>query len=149
MPENIEEGIIVRGIQPDEARVNVTWNNQNGDLPEPVRLDLTDGDVKQMVAEAIRGGGIPGVDADQNVDLTDFVVTRFGAKDDLPNRLVIRPKVPFGSRCQPCGLDASHADVAECMRDLMNYIEPHIRATPKFQRVLQAGYDAMKAELAK
>jgi hypothetical protein len=144
-----EDAIVVRGIRDDEARVNVTWGGQNGDLPDPVHVDSADGDVKQMLAEASRGGGIPGIAADRNVDLGDFVVDRFAAKDDLPNRISVRPKTPFGVRCQPCGLNADHADLAECMRDLMNYIEPDIRATHKFQRVLQAGYDAMKAELAK
>lgn len=95
MPEELV-GIVVRGIQPDEARVNVTWANQNGDLPDPVNVDAADGDIKQMVAEAVRGGGIPGIAADPNIDLTDFVVTRFAAKDELPNRVVVRPKTPFG-----------------------------------------------------
>jgi hypothetical protein len=35
------------------------------------------------------------------------------------------------------------------MRDLMNYVEPHIRVTPQFQKALAAGYEAMKIQLAK
>lgn len=52
-------------------------------------------------------------------------------------------------KCQPCGLDAEHATVADCMRDLMHYVEPKIRETPQFQRALAAGYEAMKSQLAK
>jgi hypothetical protein len=52
-------------------------------------------------------------------------------------------------KCQLCGLDAAHETVAECMRDLMNYVEPRIRETPQFQRALAAGYEAMKIQLAK
>jgi hypothetical protein len=78
------------------ARLNVTINGQNGDLPDPVSYDATDGDIKQIVTEAIHTGYIPGIDADANADLTDFVVDRFPASEDLPPRLMVRPKVPFG-----------------------------------------------------
>lgn len=83
-------------IETHEARVNVTWQGQNGELPDPVSYDAADGDVLQWASEAIRGGDIPGIDADPTVSLQDFVVDRFAAKDDLPNRISIRPKTPFG-----------------------------------------------------
>jgi hypothetical protein len=78
-----------------EAKVNITYKGQNGDLPDPVTFDATDGDIKTWVTEAIRGG-IPGVAADPNADFSDFVVDRFSADGDMPNRLMIRPKTPFG-----------------------------------------------------
>jgi hypothetical protein len=83
-------------IAEHEAKVNVTYGGQNGDLPDPVAFDSTDGDVRGWVSEALRGG-IPGIDA-QEVDLTDFVVDRFSANEARPYNLIqLRPKVPFGS----------------------------------------------------
>ena len=80
-----------------EAKVNVTYSGSNGDLPDPVRFDATDVEVKQWVAEAIRGGGIAGIPADQNADITDFVVDRFRPTDARPHNLLsLRPKTPFG-----------------------------------------------------
>ena len=90
-------------FQPTEARLNVTWAGSNGDLPDPVFFDAPDGDVKQMVAEAIRAGSVPGISADPHVNLTDFVVDRFSATAEVPfNRLFLRPKTPFGG--SPKGL---------------------------------------------
>ena len=80
-----------------DARVNVTYNGSNGDLPDPVDYDAPDDAIRQMVQEALRAGGIPGIDADPSADLTNFVVDRFAAKDDLPARIGIRPKTPFGA----------------------------------------------------
>lgn len=80
-----------------EARVNITWAGQNGDLPDPVAFDATDGDVKQWVSEAVRGG-IPGIRADPAINLQDFVVDRFNSTDARPYNLIqIRPKTPFGA----------------------------------------------------
>lgn len=84
-------------IEVHEAVVNITWDGQNGDLPDPVSYDAANGDVLQWAAEAIRGGGIPGIDADPNVNLQDFVVEKYAAKDTQPNKIVVRPKTPFGS----------------------------------------------------
>lgn len=80
-----------------EARVNVTYKGQNGDLPDPVNFEATNGDVLGWVSEALRTGGIPGITADPTANLADFVVDRFASDADLPNRLMIRPKTPFGS----------------------------------------------------
>jgi hypothetical protein len=82
--------------QGPDAQLNITYGGENGDYPDPVDFDSGDGDIKQVAAEAIRDGYVPGIAADVNVNLTDFVVDRFPAKDDLPNRLVLRPKTPFG-----------------------------------------------------
>ncbi len=84
-------------IGTNEARVNVTYAGQNGELPDPVSFDATDGDIKMWVAETIRGGGVAGIPAAQNADFTDFVVDRFEANEARPYRLIqVRPKTPFG-----------------------------------------------------
>lgn len=81
----------------DEARVNVTWNGQNGDLQDPVFFESTDGDLRAMVTEAVQNGDVPGVAADPNANFTDFVVDRFRATNEQDwNKIHIRPKTPFG-----------------------------------------------------
>lgn len=84
-------------IQDNEARVNVTWQGQNGDLPDPVSFDATNGDVLQWITEAVRGGDVPGITADPSADFSDFVVDRFSATEARPYNLIqVRPKTPFG-----------------------------------------------------
>lgn len=91
------EEALERALQPHEARVNVTWGGQNADLPDPMSYDANDGDVKQMITEALRTGGIPGLNPDAAADLTDFVVDRFPSNETRPFNLIqIRPKTPFG-----------------------------------------------------
>jgi len=80
-----------------EAVLNITWQGQNGDLPNPILFDSTDVDIRRWATEAVRGG-IPGITADANVNFQDFVVERFSATAGLPNRVVLRPKTPFGGR---------------------------------------------------
>ena len=92
-------GLVEQVIAASEARVNITWNGSNGDLEATVNRDATDGDIKQWVAEAIRSGSVPGIPADPAVDLTDFVIDRFGPTEARPYALLVtRPKVPFGAR---------------------------------------------------
>ena len=80
-----------------EARVNVTYMGENGDLPDPVDYDAADGDVKAWVTEAVQNGDVPGIPADPNANFTDFVVDRFDANTEVDyNRLMVRPKTPFG-----------------------------------------------------
>ena len=80
-----------------EARINITWRGQNGDLPNPAPFDAGDGDIKQWVTEAVRNGSIPGIRADEGAEFHDFVVDRFGPNDQRPYNLIqIRPKTPFG-----------------------------------------------------
>ena len=84
-------------IQIHEARVNITWQGQNGDLPDPVSFDATDGDVLQWVTEAVRAGDVPGIHADRRAVFRDFVVDRYAANDARPFNLIqVRPKTPFG-----------------------------------------------------
>jgi hypothetical protein len=81
-----------------EAKVNVTYKGQNGDLPDPVNFESTNGDVLGWVAEAIHTGSIPGINADPTANLADFVVDRFASDPQIRpyNLLQIRPKTPFG-----------------------------------------------------
>lgn len=84
-------------IQAGMAKLTITYNGQQGDLPDPVSYDSTDADLKQMATESIRTGYVPGIDTVAAVDLSDFVVDRFPARDDVPfARVSIRPKTPFG-----------------------------------------------------
>lgn len=81
-----------------EAWMNITWHGQNGDLPDPVPFHASDLELKQWAAEAIRGGSVPGIKRYRSrVSLYDFIVDRFPAnKNALYNRIMIRPKTPFG-----------------------------------------------------
>lgn len=78
------------------ALMNVTYNGQNGDLPDPVAYDMPLADLLRVAMETIRTGGIPGIDLIETADLTDFVVDRIPAMGDFPNKLLLRPKTPFG-----------------------------------------------------
>ena len=98
MPDNAADAILG-----EQARLNITYHPrdggdaQQGDVPDLVSYDLSDAEVIRMATEAIMGG-LPGIDADPNPDLTDYVVDRFPARDDMPvNRLSVRKKTPFGS----------------------------------------------------
>ena len=80
-----------------EARVNVTYSGQNGDLSDTVFFESTDGDVRSWVTEAVQNGSIPGINAAADADFGDFVVDRFAATEDRPYNLIqLRPKTPFG-----------------------------------------------------
>lgn len=78
------------------AKLNLTWYGQNGDLPDFVDYDGHDDVLKAIAKEAVETGGVPGVTVNGMVDLDNFVVDRFPATEDLPARVFIRPKVPFG-----------------------------------------------------
>ena len=80
-----------------DAKLNITFQGQNGALPDPMSYDATDADVRQIGTEAVRAGSVPGIPAFLEADFTDFVVDRFPATGDLPNRLMLRAKVPFGA----------------------------------------------------
>jgi len=93
----MDEMIAVPVVQPGMAKLTITYNGQQGDLPDPVSYDSTDADIKQMATESIRTGYVPGIDAVPDCDLKDYVIDRFPARDDVPfNRLSARPKTPFG-----------------------------------------------------
>ena len=84
-------------IDAGQARLNLTWDGQNGDLPDTIPFDASDLEIKAMAAEALRNGDIPGVAAAPHGVLADFVVDRFPATAEIPwARVFVRPKTPFG-----------------------------------------------------
>jgi hypothetical protein len=84
-------------ISMTEARVNVTYGGQNGDLQDTVDVRATDNDLRAWVTEAVRNGSIPGILPDRRANFRDFVVDRFGASQTRPYNLIqLRPKTPFG-----------------------------------------------------
>jgi len=93
----VEEILDAVNMQPNEAMVEVTIGGQQGTLPDPVPWDATPEDLKGWVAEAVRAGGIQGLDPVPDADFTDYVVDRFDAKDNLPNRFALRPKTEYGA----------------------------------------------------
>lgn len=81
----------------NEAKVNITFAGQNGDLKDPVPVDSTETDIKAWVTESVRAGDIAGIPASPDADFSDFVVDRFAPTDERPYALVqVRPKTPFG-----------------------------------------------------
>lgn len=83
----------------NEANLNITWAGSNGDLPDALAYDTPDADVKRIATEAVQGGYIPGIPADPTANFADFIVDRFPSNDAVPNnRLMLRPKTPFGNR---------------------------------------------------
>lgn len=80
------------------AKLNVTYKGANGDLPDGVAFDASSEAILEMAEESIRNGDIPGVTADEDVNLDGFEVVRFSADDGsgLGDRVFVRPKTPFG-----------------------------------------------------
>jgi hypothetical protein len=80
------------------ARLNITYNGQQGDLPDLIPFDVADEDVRRMATESVQTGYVAGIDMAADADFTDFVVDRFPAREDVPvNRIALRPKTPFGA----------------------------------------------------
>lgn len=80
-----------------EAKVNITYGGQNGELVDLVNFDASDADIRRWATEAVQTGGVPGIRAQENVNLSDFVVDRFEATEVRPvPYIMIRPKTPFG-----------------------------------------------------
>lgn len=79
------------------SKLTITYQGQQGDLPDLVLFDLDDDAIKRIAAESVGSGYVPGIDTYVQVDFNDFVVDRFPARHDIPyNRLSLRPKTPFG-----------------------------------------------------
>ncbi len=82
----------------NEAILNVTWANNNGDLKDPVSFDATEEEIRTWATEAVRNGGVSNIAIDRNVDFTDFIIERYAATEETPfNRIFLRPKANFGS----------------------------------------------------
>ena len=97
--DNENNEALVPVVEPlgDMAKLMITYNGQQGDLPDLVPYDSTDVDLKQTATESVQDGYVPGIDATVDVNFNDFVIDRFPARADIPyNRLAIRPKTPFG-----------------------------------------------------
>jgi len=87
----------MNAINFNEARVMITWAGQTGDLPDTVDFRASDLQIKRWATEAVRTGGVPGIDIDARADCRDFVVDRFVANAVRPYPLIqVRPKTPFG-----------------------------------------------------
>jgi hypothetical protein len=84
-------------VRVDEAVVNVTWQGQNAELPNPVSRERSDDEVIAMVTEAIRAG-MPGIRADENVTLRGWRVDRDEPNATTPwHRMTVRPKTAYGA----------------------------------------------------
>ena len=79
------------------ARLNLTFSGSNGDLPDMVSFDATDADIKRWAAEAVQQGYVPGIPATEGANFADYVIDRFPATAELPDRLFCRPKTAFGA----------------------------------------------------
>jgi hypothetical protein len=79
------------------ARLNITWNGANGELPDRVPRDASDEELKQMAAEALETGYVPGIPEVQDLDLTHYVVHRTAPSAEVPDPyLFVTPKTPVG-----------------------------------------------------
>ncbi len=84
-------------VQAHEARLNLTWNGQNGDLVDPIPYNANDAEIRAWAAEAIHSGAVVGIRRDRRANLHDFMVDRFPASAQTPyHRIFVRPKTPFG-----------------------------------------------------
>lgn len=93
-------------MEENQARLNITYGGQNGDLPDPISTDATDADILAWAKEAVATGGVPGIPADANVDFTDYVVARHEPTEARDHHLInLRPKTPFGAACDVPGCD--------------------------------------------
>ena len=85
------------GLGAHQARMNITWAGDNGDLVDAVPYDATDSELKAIAIEAVGGGSVPGIPSTSALDLDGFVDDRFPATEAVPyNRIFVRPKTPFG-----------------------------------------------------
>lgn len=88
-------------MERDQARLNITFDGQNGDLPAPVLYESSLAEIQAWATEAVLNGGVPGIEVrdGQGVDFQNYVVDRFPAAPDRPdNLLMLRPKTPYGMR---------------------------------------------------
>ncbi|MEM9454205.1 MAG: hypothetical protein AAGF11_08490 [Myxococcota bacterium] len=80
------------------ARLNITWNGQNGDLPDPVSWHASDKEILRWATEAVQSGSVPGITKTGHVRMHTFVVDRFPANKEIrEDRIYVRPRTPFGA----------------------------------------------------
>jgi hypothetical protein len=88
---------LIPTIDEGQAKLLVTYGGQQGDFRDPVPFDATDAQIKTWITEAVRAGGIIGIDVQPTANFEDFVIDRFNRNETRPtNVLVARPKTPFG-----------------------------------------------------
>ena len=84
-------------VQDNEAMVVVTYDGMSGDLRDPVPYDATDTQILGWVRESLQGGSVEGIPAQNEPNLQDYVVQRVASSETVQfNRLMVRPKTPFG-----------------------------------------------------
>ena len=95
----VQQPPVFQAMPENAARLNITWDGSNGDLPETVPYDAPDADLRRMAMEAVQHGDVPGITGvDGNVNMDDFVVERYNATEEIPYaRVFVRPKTPFGA----------------------------------------------------
>lgn len=81
------------------AKVNVTYAGQNGDMPSEVDPLASKEQILVWVAESLRAGDISGIPAQTHVDLSNYVVDT--PCPPTPERnyplITVRPKTPYGA----------------------------------------------------
>ncbi len=81
----------------DQARLNITYGGQNGELRDPIPYASSDADIIRWATEAVQNGDIAGIGAHADASFRDFVVQRFTPTEERPYNLIfLRPKTPFG-----------------------------------------------------
>lgn len=95
------ELVVVEPVMEDRfATAELTFNGEQGVVNDPLRWDLSDASVVEMVQEALRSGAVTGITQDADADLTGYKVGRYPARpaEGLPNRFSLRPSTPFGGK---------------------------------------------------
>ena len=87
----------------DNALLNITWQRQNGELPDPIPANSPIEQIRTIAAEAIRSGTpggqsyVPGIRVDSDADFSNFVVDFIEPTSEKPYaKLMLRFKTPFG-----------------------------------------------------
>lgn len=80
----------------DDAIIEMTYNERHGTTTSPVPWDLDDASVRAIAQECLRNGDVRGLDQDPHANLDGFVVKKYAAKDEFPNRFLLRPSTEFG-----------------------------------------------------
>ena len=98
MTQNVNTQLVGGPALPaGQARVSVTYEGRTGDLADPVSVDASHDDVRRMAQEALRSGGIRGLPAFPEADLSGFVVDPCEPNEVTPfPRLLVRSKTAFG-----------------------------------------------------
>jgi len=75
--------------------INITWQGQSGNYLVNMDPGSDDNTIKRVCEEAVRAGEVPGISPGLPKNaFANFVIDRFHGDQ---TRLVVRPKVPFGS----------------------------------------------------